>query len=355
MAERRFCKEIEGNLNSPEHDRIVRLLTAFRYHNRFYLVYPFANKGSLDALWKTYTPNGIVQESSQIEPNAASWYSEMWLIGECLGIADALAATHGLRNDHAAEGKGFLHADIKPENILCFRETDSKIVLKLADFGEATPVKSGLKTDKVARILTYRPPEYSPENTITLNYDVWSLGCLFLGFVNWAILGPEGIESFEQEREDEQDEAAITEKPGQMTEDTFFKRIRKEPVPFLLKRLHCGRCRVIKVNSGKATTTYSLGVSSHVDITSRVKDAVVSVSTKQLSHGKSLQFCLSRKLTAFQRLSTLKHHSRCTGRLKLLLSFVGERMLVVDPSGRADSREVRDYLRALATGDDTMR
>lgn len=324
LSAQRFRREVTANIEVRKHDRIVPLLTAFTYRERFYLVFPLATEGSLEKLWRAYIPAGIVQDPAPAR--IADWYSDEWLIGECLGIAEALLATHGSVGCSPETADGLLHADIKPENILCFLKSDQdkeSIVLKLADFGEATRATSNLPANAVAHVMTYRPPEHSPGNIITLNYDVWSLGCLFLDFVIWATFGQDGLETFAQDREDEPDEAAVTENPAQMIEDTFFKRVKQEPTPFLLTRLRLRTKRETKVGSGRATTTRSLCLTSHVDITSRLKDAVIL------------------------RLALPEQNARCSDRLKQLIVFIRDRMLVVNPRRRADSREVRDYLQRL--------
>lgn len=282
MSEERFRQEVDANLDAPKHDRIVRALAAFSYQEKFYLVFPLATEGSLEKLWRAYIPEGIYQTERSPPARVAHWYSDEWLVGECLGIAEALLATHAFPSDHPEETVGLLHADLKPENILCFPKSElgkPSILLKLADFGEAKRVKLNvdLKAGKVAHVKTYRPPEHSPGNIITLNYDVWCLGCLFLDFVTWAILGQDGVDSFSDRREGEEDEAAVT-KPPRVIEDTFFKRTKQDSVPFILKRLQWGRSSEIQVASGRATTTHSLWAASHVNITSRLKDAVVKVS-----------------------------------------------------------------------------
>lgn len=279
LSKTRFRREVEANLYTQKHDRIVRLLTAFSHRERFYLIFPLATKGSLERLWKEFVPQNVTQRSTQFR--VAEWYSDDWLIGECLGIAEALMAVHGLVGDRPGGDEGLLHADIKAANILCFSESNernSTIVLKLADFGEAKRFKSSLRADKIAHVKTYRPPEHSEDNVITLNYDVWCLGCLFLDFITWAILGYDGITDFIGKRTDEPEDPAVTENLGQIIEDTFFKRTKGESMPSILKRLHWGGYRKMEVDLGRATTTYYVWASSHVEITSRLKDAVVLVS-----------------------------------------------------------------------------
>ncbi|KAL1860681.1 hypothetical protein Daus18300_009024 [Diaporthe australafricana] len=266
LSQKRFKQEVKANLEALKHDRIVRLLTAFSYRERFYLLLPFANEGSLEKLWTSYIPDGIVPESTDdivpestdgivpesTEARVADWYSDKWLLGECLGITEALVATHGLINDSAEDQNGLLHADIKPENILCFRESSlgtSSIALRLADFGEAKRLEAdvALKSSNLAHIMTYRPPEHSTDSRITLKYDIWSLGCLFLEFVTWAILGQDGIESFRKTREDEEKDPAVNENHDQLIEDIFFKAVKQNSAPLLLKRLKLGRGKETKV------------------------------------------------------------------------------------------------------------
>lgn len=280
MSQDRFLQEVKANL-AARHDRIVRLLTAFSYREQFYLIFPLAGEGSLEKLWKSYVPGGINQQSTPAR--AAYWYSDEWLLGECLGLAEALLATHELNAGSLGGTEGLLHADIKPENILCFPGSDlsnPSITLKLADFGEAKRVSSNveLTASKVAHVKTYRPPEHLTGNVITLNYDIWCLGCLFLEFVTWAVLGQNGLDAFVEKRQEEKDDSAVSKNPAQIIEDTFFKRVKGDPSPFILKRLHWGGKRTMEVEQGRATTTYSLWAASHVNITSRVKDSVVSVS-----------------------------------------------------------------------------
>lgn len=268
----RFQHEVEANLEAPKHDRIVRLLTAFTYRERFYILFPHATEGSLEKFWRSYAPPGVAEDSESTEAEVATWYTDDWLIRECLGIASALAAIHGFV-DLPNEAKALLHADIKPENILCFRKPGSTtpVVLKLADFGEAKLIDPSdpLKANKVAHVMTYRPPEHFPESPITLKYDVWSLGCLFLDFVTWAILGQDGVDSFSTIREDEQGVSA------QLIEDTFFRRDRGS---FWSTKLRPGFSKKSKLDNRRSTTKYSLWVASHAKLTSRLKDGVVSVS-----------------------------------------------------------------------------
>lgn len=271
LSEKRFHHEVNSNLQAPKHERIVRLLTAFQHRERSYILFPYANEISLEKLWRSYAPPGVVQDSNGVL--VANWYTDDWLVRECFGIASALAATHGFDDNRHDAARVLLHADIKPENILCFRTpgSDTPVKLKLADFGEAKVFEPSnpLKTNKVAHLMTYRPPEHSPESPLTLNYDVWCLGCLFLDFVTWAILGQTGVDSFSSVREDEQSGS------GQVIEDTFFKW---DTGSLFSTRLRLGVGRKLKVEHGQSTTKFSLWVGPHWKLTPRLKNEVISVS-----------------------------------------------------------------------------
>ncbi|KAG8158208.1 hypothetical protein KVR01_011969 [Diaporthe batatas] len=260
-------------------------------------------------------------EKIEIYPGNHNLHSHQWLVRQCLGIAEALVAIHGLAERNCERTKSLLHADIKAENILCFRTPESEergVILKLADFGETEWLgpEVTLKPKGVAHVKTYRPPEKDFGKNITLSYDVWCLGCLFLEFVTWYTRGQEGIEWFSKMRAEEVDNSAVTAQPTHLVEDIFFKRTKQKPGASFYRRLKIGYSRTMKVRHGEtATTLRSLWVSSKVEIVPELKDGVIS-------HLRSLQ-----------------SDAKCTDELRKLLSFVEERMLVVKPEGRAGSPE----------------
>ncbi|EEU35231.1 uncharacterized protein NECHADRAFT_19162, partial [Fusarium vanettenii 77-13-4] len=115
------------------------------------------------------------------------------------------------------------HGDIKPENILWFENYNNKQNhLVISDFG-LTQFNSAHSRSKVQQGQiqgfsgTYRPPDLHIEDQpISQNYDVWSLGCVFLEFVSWFLLGhDEAVFTFADER--------LRDEPkGTIEEDTFF-------------------------------------------------------------------------------------------------------------------------------------
>ncbi|KAE8654750.1 Serine carboxypeptidase 44 [Hibiscus syriacus] len=79
--------------------------------------------------------------------------------------------------------KGYVHCDIKPENILVYPldESGSRFNLKLADFGSAKePGEQDRKPGRgcVQGTAPYMSPESVKHGEISAALDVWSLGCV---------------------------------------------------------------------------------------------------------------------------------------------------------------------------------
>lgn len=320
LAEDRFQREIHANQYLPKHHRVVPLLSAFKHRGKFHLLFPWADGGNLREMWRSYDP---------AKTDTTPWYSDKWLIEESFGLADALAVVHG-QHIQLPQTNALLHADIKPDNILCFSNGNSShpgMFLKLADFGEAKEVEPGTalkpREHGVVHVKTYRPPEYSANADIFPNYDVWCLGCLFMEFVTWAILGWPGVQAFCKSRESEQDDDEVTEVPEQLTEDVFFKRVGKIRKIFPWTDIKMGWRTKTRVRPAGTTMQYIAWVSHPIHVGYQVKDKVV------------------------EYFRILKNNESCPDALKRFLEFIQEKMLVVDTRQRADSWEVREFLRTL--------
>ncbi|OHF04102.1 protein kinase domain-containing protein [Colletotrichum orchidophilum] len=181
---------------------LIKLLLTFQHGNKPYLVFEWAD-GNLEEFWKTRQ----VEKS----PSATKWMAQ-----QCRGIANAIKRIHGLAtwqkeerppnpNSEEASVKDWgRHGDIKPTNILWFlthgKDRDHLVV---ADLG-LTRYHSSLTKSRVMRVDgytgTYRAPEIDLGNPISSKYDIWSLGCVFLEFCIWYLLGYEDVENFQRDR-----------------------------------------------------------------------------------------------------------------------------------------------------------
>ncbi|OMO83712.1 hypothetical protein CCACVL1_11258 [Corchorus capsularis] len=123
----------------------------------------FANGGSLRDLMKYYGHGQT--KPKQIPEQHVKCYVEMILKG--------LVEIHS---------RGYVHSDLKPDNILVFHREDCNglPVLKIADFGSSSEVSTGVKGIKGT--LAYMSPE-SIHGNISGAWDVWSLGCIIIEMI----------------------------------------------------------------------------------------------------------------------------------------------------------------------------
>ncbi|KAL8404454.1 hypothetical protein RB594_009344 [Gaeumannomyces avenae] len=239
-----FQREVEALKRfSHSGDRhIIKLLWTYEWRNNFYLVFPWAD-GNLWDFTRRYA-NG--PELTKDRPREV-WLR--WLAEQCYGIAAALSKIHGadlsgpngsrasgssakpnpLRTSaDAAGGKYGRHGDLKPENILWF-SADTKTagsgqpigVLQVSDFGlsdfHRRRSRSNIPAHQVLMTGTYQAPESLISNRLSQSYDIWSLGCVYIQFISWFLLGHEETKfEFSKQRLDEDDSSLIKE-------DTFFK------------------------------------------------------------------------------------------------------------------------------------
>ncbi|KAF2828834.1 HET-domain-containing protein [Ophiobolus disseminans] len=124
-----------------------------------------------------------------------------WLIEQLYGLAEALAAAHGAT---------CRHGDLKPANILWFREAASAFgTLKIGDWGEAkihkevTSLRHGFTTAGYGT-RRYEPPEtgsHSPKLGQGLPkrsrlYDIWGFGCIIFECIIWCLYDSEQLKRF---------------------------------------------------------------------------------------------------------------------------------------------------------------
>ena len=226
-----------------EHPNLVTLVATYYYKKGYYLLFPWASGGNLREFWTRGPLDG---------PEFKLWVAE-----QCVRLANGLAKIHDCSAAVRDEEKDCgLHGDIKPENILCFEDPDTKLGdLRISDFG-LTDFHSRLTKSQItptrANSPTYAAPEIALGKHLSRRYDIWGLGCVFLEMIVWIILGQRGLDNFEQSRLNEQDQDI-----PRVTQDNFFKiktvhgvktaRVKESvrnvmlPFPFLSSKmaLHC--------------------------------------------------------------------------------------------------------------------
>lgn len=126
-----------------------------------------------------------------------------------LSVAGAGAGANRIQKDamlSVRKGEEWFgrHGDIKPENILWFKESTERPgeggVLQIADFGlgrfHGRESRSQVDPETVLTSPTYEPPECKLRRPVSRAYDLWSLGCVYLEFITWLLKGSKQIEDF---------------------------------------------------------------------------------------------------------------------------------------------------------------
>ncbi|EAW19029.1 protein kinase domain-containing protein [Aspergillus fischeri NRRL 181] len=150
----------------------------------------------------------------------------LWSLKQMTGLASALSLIHGFQLlDERQPGRYFgRHGDLKAENIVWFPSypgcTDSDGILQITDLGLASLHSIGsVSNGDPAGMLgtkTYRPPDNYRNLRISRKWDIWSLGCLYLEFITWIVLGFDAIVEFAELRGAEGGET------DEFSEDYFY-------------------------------------------------------------------------------------------------------------------------------------
>ncbi|KKP06993.1 serine/threonine protein kinase [Trichoderma harzianum] len=178
----RHTLEIMKGINNKH---LIRAIAAYTEGNEKYFLFPWANGGNLEHMLQSNRPT---LDKALVE----------WVLDQIVGLSSAIKALHD---------KNIRHGDIKPSNILCSGPGTGNVIestLIIADVGLAkqhvdyTRYRNNTTTTRHGSV-TYEPPEVSPNRQLKAlprNYDIWSLGCVFLELIIWAVYNKHGIQSF---------------------------------------------------------------------------------------------------------------------------------------------------------------
>jgi serine/threonine protein kinase len=232
LKERTILQEIEPK----NHSHLIKLLATYRQKGKYHLVFPYA-----DANLRKYWEDRPLPNFDKA--------TVLWSLKQMTGIANALVLVHNFSVVHKlnVDGPGQVrvqddgnlkvgpgeevfgrHGDIKPENILWFKQScetdDVDGILKVADFGlgrfHGRESRSKVNPDTVLSSPTYEPPECKLRRPVSRAYDIWSLGCLYLEFITWILVGSAEIIGFSEFR-------GVDGSLG-INEDNFFAIVRDE-------------------------------------------------------------------------------------------------------------------------------
>lgn len=206
--------------NHTQH-HLIFLLTSFTLHSDLCFLFPYA-----DCDLQTYWVD------PKREPVRDSEYLK-WISRQLRGLTSAVRLLHAgteakdgtFKVMKSADGQKRYcrHGDIRPENILWFRSKDDKHgILVLADMGVSvfnrTVSRSKQPRRYVAQIPGYHPPEsVTIGGEVDRTFDIWSLGCVYLEMMAWALGGRQYLYEFK--------EARIEEPSAVLHSDVFYKLV----------------------------------------------------------------------------------------------------------------------------------
>lgn len=184
------------------HGHIVKLLMTFSYRGINYLLFPWA-KCDLQQYWEENPP------PYDSKGKCINSHRMTWLSAQIEGLVSALHTLHNpghLHRSLSPEEKRYArHGDLKSENILWFGcSENSDGFLAIGDLGISElhrKISRSNQPNTKACTLDWRPPEMEQKGgKVSRSYDIWTLGCLLLEFVCWALGGNRLRLRFEEDR-----------------------------------------------------------------------------------------------------------------------------------------------------------
>jgi serine/threonine protein kinase len=194
-----FNKELASLLSFQDQDEkhLIRLLITFEIKqtgsesSTFYLVFPWA-EGDLWHFWRMH------QALDKRIPRC------LWMAEQCHQLASALMYVHNEREKHLKSLNDVMdherdlygrHGDVKADNVLYFETED---ILVMTDFGlgrlHTKISRSNQDPKTLEKTATYRAPEFdTSQGKISRACDIFSLGCMFLEFATWYLVGWESV------------------------------------------------------------------------------------------------------------------------------------------------------------------
>ena len=184
------------------HNHLINFVSSFEKGDttsrRFYFLFPWASGGNLKGFWS----DPAVRSHERRSPTMMRW-----ALSQIKGLTSGVAVLHGAEATSDENGR---HGDLRPENILLFRDDPARHgswgTLQITDAGLARfhqqiTRKRLAGTSTHGGSIEYAPPEGNHEGEKRgRRYDMWSLGCILLEFAVWILGGIEDVNEFRTER-----------------------------------------------------------------------------------------------------------------------------------------------------------
>jgi serine/threonine protein kinase len=158
-----------GILEVCFHKNIVELVEAFSLDNG-------RSIRLVMSPWAPCTLATFLQESDMERADRCPWFdpgaaaSDHCVFRIMFELADAVSYLHG---------KKIKHKDLKPDNILLYREGTRHVTPLVTDVGVSKIEIPGGKTKYTDSTYAYLAPEQHNHESSDLRSDIWQLGCCF--------------------------------------------------------------------------------------------------------------------------------------------------------------------------------
>lgn len=221
---------ISDGLKNTEHEVLKKILASDRecenIVDNFGCLAISPNKYSLFMPLAICDLSQYMKDIHQFPPSATAERAE--IICSARGLAGGLRFLHYEMKTRQGEDLVCYHMDLKPSNVLIFKDDDGKKIWKISDFGMAR-VKLKKKDDKVVKEKDFnswfvKRPKHAPEpsstgtrnqrgegtylapeslaskSTMKTSSDVWSLGCVLSAVFVFLEEGWTGVTRYSEER-----------------------------------------------------------------------------------------------------------------------------------------------------------
>ncbi|KAJ8132026.1 hypothetical protein O1611_g1593 [Lasiodiplodia mahajangana] len=174
----------ERNLNALQEivtAHLIQPIAAYQRGSDRCFIFPSARGDNLSDYWREHESHRKDRDSLR------------WLIGQFVGLLSALELLHKEK---------CRHGDMKPENILWFKDVQNRGTLKIADTRLAVFHDRGMATTTPSGTFRYEPPEMDEtrgqKSSRSRQHDIWSMGCIIVELLVWLMCGYNGVRSFRE-------------------------------------------------------------------------------------------------------------------------------------------------------------
>ncbi|KAI0107834.1 heterokaryon incompatibility protein-domain-containing protein [Nemania sp. FL0031] len=241
-----------SELAGLNHQHLIRPISAFKWRATNYIMFEWANGGTLRTFWAKNRNAHLGLTSGRIKE----------FLAQLRGISDALCKLHNTRiqtnttltqagslslkvpqngrrmlsvgkampspannlptivgppEDGDNDAKHWRHGDLKPENILIFTNSSWLGNLKIADLGLAKQHEFATALRVEATSTKHTTLHYEAPEAVTnkleprsRRYDIWSMGCIVFESILWLLYGYQGLDAFYGEKNNFQSQAGQT-------------------------------------------------------------------------------------------------------------------------------------------------